>query len=88
MPVSPAAADQPDPAGRDINLTWWYTFLSVAGVAVFLLAISALITVSMMHRFDAPVWLLVTTLGLFVCTAVANVYLSWLIRDRSEEHTS
>ena len=79
--MSPAAADQPDPAGRDINLTWWYTFLSVAGVAVFLLAISALITVSMMHRFDAPVWLLVTTLGLFVCTAVANVYLSWLIRD-------
>ena len=80
LPVSPAA-DAPDPAGRDINITWWYTFLSVAGMSIFLLGIGAVVPIALMTASAGPTWQIVVVLILFTATCVTCVYASWLIRD-------
>ena len=81
MPVSSAAAEQPSPAGRDINITWWYTFLSVAGMSVFLLGIASVASVALISSLDGPTWQSVVVLGLYISSAVPCVYASWLLRD-------
>ena len=79
LPVSPAA-DAPDPAGRDINITWWYTFLSVAGMSIFLLGIGAVVPIALMTASDGPTWQIVVVLIFFTATCVERVCF-WLIRD-------
>ena len=76
-----ASADETNPAGRDINITWWYTFLSIAGMSVILLGIAALATTSLIVRLDGPTWQIVVVLALFIGSAVSSVYGSWLLRD-------
>lgn len=81
LPVGPAGPGQTSPAGRDINITWWYTFLSIAGMSLILLAIAALISTSFIARLNGPAWQTVIVLACFVGSAVSCVYASWLLRD-------
>lgn len=81
MPVSSAATDDAHPAGRDINITWWYTFLSIAGISVFLLAVAAFVVITLITILDGAAWQVVVVLGLFLANAVACVYATWLLRD-------
>lgn len=81
LPVAPASNEQPSPAGRDINITWWYTFISIAGMAVFLLGLAAMVAVSLTYQFDGVGWQIVAVLVLFFGTAVTSIYASLLIRD-------
>ncbi|OAV51905.1 hypothetical protein A6F49_01550 [Enteractinococcus helveticum] len=80
LPVSPAT-DPADAAGRDINITWWYTFLSIAGMSIFLLGVGAFVPISLITASDGPTWQIVVVLVLFTATCVTCVYASWLIRD-------
>lgn len=81
MPVSSAATDDAHPAGRDINITWWYTFLSIAGISVFLLAVAAFVVITLITILDGAAWQVIVVLGLFLANAVACVYATWLLRD-------
>ena len=81
VPVSPAASEHPDTAGRDITLTWWYTFLSIAGISVFLLVVAALVVISLINRLDGSTWQVVVVLVLFLGSGVGSVYASWLMRE-------
>ncbi len=81
VPVSPAASERPDTAGRDITLTWWYTFLSIAGISVFLLVVAALVVTSLINRLDGSTWQVVVVLVLFLGSSVGSVYASWLMRE-------
>jgi len=81
LPVAPASTEEINPAGRDINITWWYTFLSTAGMSVILLGIAALGTTSLIAELDGPTWQTVVVLALFIGSAVSSVYASWLLRD-------
>lgn len=81
MPVSSATTDDAHPAGRDINITWWYTFLSIAGISVFLLAVAAFVVITLITILDGAAWQVVVVLGLFLANAVACVYATWLLRD-------
>src|SRR5690625_6007617 len=81
MPVSSAATDDAHPAGRDINITWWYTFLSIAGLSDFSLAVAAFVVITLITILDGASWQVVVVLGLFLANAVACVYATWLLRD-------
>ena len=80
LPVSPAT-EPANPAGRDINITWWYTFLSIAGMSIFLLGIAAYVSVSLITQWNDPSWQLLVVLVLFLATCVTCVYASWLLRE-------
>lgn len=80
LPVSPAT-DSIDSAGRDINITWWYTFLSIAGMSLFLLSIAALVSTSRITGQDGALWQVVMVLVLYIATGVTCVYTSWLLRE-------
>ena len=81
VPVSPAASERSDTAGRDITLTWWYTFLSIAGISVFLLVVAALVVSSLINRLEGSTWQVVVVLVLFLGSGVGSVYASWLMRE-------
>lgn len=81
VPVSSGRTDHPNPAGRDINITWWYTFLSIAGISVLLLGLAATVSTSLITELNEPSWQIVLILGLFIGSAISSVYASWLIRD-------
>lgn len=80
LPVSPTA-EPADPAGRDIHITWWYTFLSIGIMSIFLLGVGAFISSSLITTLDGPTWQIVVVLILFAATSVTCVYASWLMRD-------
>lgn len=81
MPVSSVDAERARAAGRDVNLTWWYTYLSIAGMSVFLLAIAGSVSVALLSSTNAPSAQIVLVLALFMSTAVSCCYVSWLLKD-------
>lgn len=81
MPVSTVDGEHPIPVGRDIRITWWYTFISIAGMSLFLLGLAALVCLSLIGAFNGASWHIVVVLSLFIASAISCVYASWLIRE-------
>lgn len=81
MPVSAVDGDHPTPAGRDISITWWYTFISIAGMSIFLLGLAAMVCLALISTLDGASWQTLVVLILFIGSGISCVYASWLIRD-------
>lgn len=89
MPVSAATAETfdddfrvnlPLTRARGVTVTWWYTFLSVLGLALAMLGISALVLGVLMQEAGASSALLALCLALTLGSAPAVVYASWMMR--------
>lgn len=81
MPVSAVDSHRPNPAGRDVSITWWYTFISIAGMSIFLLGLAAMVSLSLIGALDGTSWQTLVVLSLFIGSGISCVYASWLIRD-------